>query len=100
MRNGSFEVVGDLTIRDVTREIKLKGEFEGPQADPWGGRHTGFTLTGEIDREDFGLGWNMALEARGVLVGRQVKLSIEAEIMEVAPAMVGAGEAHTAGATS
>ncbi len=75
-----FELAGDLTIRDVTRPVVLKGEFTGPVASPWGDRRAGFSLTGEIDREDFGLTWNQALEAGGVLVSRKVKLHVDAEV--------------------
>jgi polyisoprenoid-binding protein YceI len=82
----SFELEGDLTIRGVTRPVTLRGEFTQPVTDPWGGRRVGFTLSGEIDREEFGLRWNMALEAGGMLVGRTVKLNLELEVVETAPA--------------
>jgi polyisoprenoid-binding protein YceI len=72
-------VTGDLTIRGVTRPVELDVEFLGVVTDPWGGRRLGVVATGEIDREAFGLTWNMALEAGGVVVGRKVKLEIEAE---------------------
>ena len=76
-----LELTGNLTIRDITQPIVLKGEFTGPVSSPWGDRRAGFSLTGEFDREEFGLTWNMALEAGGVLVGRKVKLHVEAEIV-------------------
>ena len=76
-----FDLVGDLTIRDTTREVTLKGSFEGPITDPWGNHRLGVSLAGEIDREAFGLTWNMALEPGGVLVGRSIKLAVEAEIV-------------------
>lgn len=79
-----FKLHGDLTIRDVTRPITLKGEFAGPVQGPWGGRHVGFELNGEIERENWGLGWNVALEAGGVLVSKKIKLHIAAEVMESA----------------
>lgn len=75
-----LELTGDLTIKDVTRPVVLKGEFTGPIASPWGDRRAGFSLDGEIDREDFGLTWNMALEAGGVLVSRKVKLHVDVEV--------------------
>lgn len=81
-KGDDLELKGDLTIKDVTRPVTLKGEYTGPVEGPWGGRHLGFSLTGEIDREDFGLTWNVALEAGGVLVSRKVKLSIDAEVKE------------------
>lgn len=79
-----FELVGNLTIRDVTRSVRFTGEFTGPVKSPWGDRRIGFALDGEIDREDFGLTWNVALEAGGVLVGRTVRLHIDAEVAEAA----------------
>lgn len=85
-KGDDLELTGDLTIKDVTRPVTLKGEYTGPVQGPWGGRHLGFSLTGEIDREDFGLTWNVALEAGGVLVSRKVKLSIDAEVKEDAAA--------------
>jgi polyisoprenoid-binding protein YceI len=73
------KVRGDLTVRGVTRPVELDVEFLGVVKDPWGGQRFGVVATGEIDREDFGLTWNMALEAGGVLVGKRVQLQIEAE---------------------
>jgi polyisoprenoid-binding protein YceI len=80
--SGQFTLVGDLTIRDVTREIVLKGAAEGLTTDPWGGERAGFSATGTINRRDFGLTWNQALEAGGVLVGDEVKLSIDVELLK------------------
>lgn len=75
---------GDLTIREITKSVILKGELSGPVAGPWGGRHIGFDLSGEIEREDWGLGWNMALEAGGFLVSKKIKLHTAVEVMEAA----------------
>lgn len=80
--DAAFELVGDLTIRDVTRPVTLHGEVSGPVTSPFGDRRAGFTLSGEIDREAFGLGWNVALETGGVLVGKKVRLQIEAEVAQ------------------
>lgn len=85
-----FELTGDLTIRDVTRPVSLKGEFSGPIASPWGDRRLGVSLTGEIDREEFGLTWNVALETGGVLVSRKVKLHLDAEVVQAVSAEVAA----------
>lgn len=74
-----FALVGDLTIRGVTREVTLDAEFEGVARSPWGSEVIGFTATTEIDREDFGITWNQALETGGVLVGKKVKIEISAE---------------------
>jgi polyisoprenoid-binding protein YceI len=83
-RGDRLELTGNLTIKDVTKPITLKGEFAGPIAGPWGGRSVGFELDGELDREDWGLTWNVALEAGGVLVSRKIKLHIAAEVTEAA----------------
>jgi polyisoprenoid-binding protein YceI len=74
-----FTVDGELTIRDVTRPVKLAVEIEGPAGDPWGGERIALTARGEIDREEFGLTWNVALEGGGVLVSKKVVLEIEAQ---------------------
>jgi len=82
-RDGKDEYVlkGDLTIHGVTREVAL--QVEGPTAeakDPWGNLKTGATAETKISRKDFGLVWNMALETGGVLVGDEVKISVEVEL--------------------
>jgi len=80
---GDFEVVGDLTIRGVTREVVLAATFDGTGTDPWGGSRAGFTATTEIDRRDFDLTWNQALETGGVLVGHDVGISLQVQaVME------------------
>lgn len=77
------EVTGDLTIRGTTQPVTLKGEIQGPVTNPLSGKNTvGFSLDGAIDREDFGLTWNKAMETGGVLVGKKISLHIEAEIFE------------------
>ena len=75
----SFRVTGDLTIRDVTREVVLDAEFGGRAKDPWGSERMGFTAKTKIDRKDFGLKWNVALEAGGFLVGDTIDIAIELE---------------------
>jgi polyisoprenoid-binding protein YceI len=72
-------IVGDLTIRDVTREVRIEAEFLGEGKNPWGMTVAGFTGTTKIDREDFGLTWNVALETGGVLVGKEIKISLDVE---------------------
>lgn len=79
-----IEVTGNLKIKDQEHPITLKGEMTGPGKDPWGGTRLGFSLTGEIERETWGLGWNQALETGGVLVGKKVKLSIDVELVQSA----------------
>ncbi len=72
-------VVGDLTIKGVTKEVVLKGGFAGTATDPWGNKRAGFEASGEIDRKDFGLNWNKALEAGGFLVGDKITIGLEVE---------------------
>jgi polyisoprenoid-binding protein YceI len=80
--NGEFKLIGDLTVRDHTREITLDSEFQGRNRDPWGGERMGFEAKGKINRKDFGLNWNQALEAGGWLVGEDLKLTIEVELVK------------------
>ena len=77
----TFRVVGDLTIRDVTREVVLEAREEGRGRDPWGGERAGFSASTRIKRGDYGLKWNQALETGGVLVGEEVRISVEAELV-------------------
>jgi len=79
--DSEFRLVGDLTIRGVTREVVLAVSNEGSLTDPWGAERAGFSAQGKIDRTDFGLTWNQALEAGGVVVGNEVKISIEVELV-------------------
>jgi polyisoprenoid-binding protein YceI len=81
--NKEFKLTGDLTIRDVTRPITLDVTFEGETKDPWGGERAGFSAKGKIDRRDFGLTWNQVLEAGGVAVGNEIKISVEVEAIKV-----------------
>lgn len=80
----NFKLTGKLTIRDVTREITLDVEFGGINRDPWGGERVGFSASGKIDRRDFGLTWNQALETGGVLVANDIRINIEAEAVKAA----------------
>ena len=76
-------VVGDLTIRDVTKPLTLKGDLAKAIKDPWGLQRTSLSLTGKISRSEWGLTWNQALEFGGVVVSDDVKLQIEAEAVAV-----------------
>lgn len=91
-----FYLIGDLTIRDVTHEVLLEGELSGPIADFTGARRIGVSLKGELNREDFGLVWNAVLEAGTIVVGKQVKLTIEVEAIEATAATESAIEAQAA----
>jgi len=73
----TITVTGDLTIRGVTREVVLTGAYLGQTQDPQGNSRTGFEASGKIDRRDFGLTWNKALEAGGVVVGDEVEIGLE-----------------------
>ena len=77
----SLKVTGDLTIRGITRTVVLDVTSHGQQSDPWGGQRAGFEATGKIKRSDFGLTWNQALEAGGVAVSDEVKITIDAELV-------------------
>lgn len=81
---GEFLVHGKLTIRDVTRDIVLNATRDGQGGDPWGGQRVAFSATGKIDRKAYGLTYNQALETGGVLVGDEIKISIDAEFTAVA----------------
>jgi len=83
-----FTIDGRLTIRGITREVQLTGSFEGRAADPWGGTRVGYAASGAINRKDFGLAWNAALETGGVVVGDDVRieLNVEAVLVQKTPA--------------
>ena len=80
--DGSYELYGDLTIKGITHRIKLDVEFGGVMTDPWGNKKAGFTINGKINRKDFGLNWNAALETGGVLVSDEVRISCEVQLMK------------------
>src|SRR5688572_8508179 len=78
----NYTLYGDLTIRDVTKSVKFNVEFGGIGKDPWGNEKAGFTITGKINRTDFRLNWNAALETGGVLVGEEVRLQAEVQLIK------------------
>jgi polyisoprenoid-binding protein YceI len=80
--SGGFEADGELTIRGVTRPATLKGEYLGSNKSPYGFQVAGFSATTKINRKDFGLNWNAALETGGVLVGDEVKISLDVEAVQ------------------
>ncbi len=77
----SFVLQGDLTIRGATRPVTLEATYEGEGKDPWGGTRRSFGATGKIDRREFGLTWNQALETGGVLVSNEVKIDIDVQLV-------------------
>lgn len=78
--DGSFELWGVLTIKGITKKIKLDVEFGGIMKDPWGNEKAGFTINGKINRKDFDLNWNTALETGGVLISDEVKINCEIQL--------------------
>jgi polyisoprenoid-binding protein YceI len=83
----NYKLTGDLTIRGVTQEVTF--DVEGPTPavkDPWGNVRTGITAAAKINRKDFGLVWNALVEGGGVMVGDQVSITIEAELIQKASA--------------
>lgn len=78
----TFSVAGDLSIRGVTRPLTLTVQAGGRGKDPWGGERIGYSTTTRINRKDFGLNWNQVLETGGVLVGEQVDISVELELVK------------------
>jgi len=80
--NTKFRLTGDLTIRDVTREVTLDGEFEGRIQDPWGNDRAAFSANAEISRNDFNVRWNQALDTGGVVVADKVKIGLYVEAVK------------------
>ena len=81
-KDGRYELYGDLTIKGITRRIKLDVEFGGMMKDPWGNHKAVFSINGKINRKDWGLNWNAALETGGVLVSEDVWISSEVQLVK------------------
>ncbi|MGO1242739.1 YceI family protein [Sphingobacterium sp. JB170] len=77
----SYEITGDLTIKEVSKPVTFKAEFGGIAKDPWGNQKTGYTVTGKINRQEFDLTWNTALETGGVMVSNDVKIQAEIQFV-------------------
>ena len=77
-----WDVEGELTIKGVTRPVTLEVTYEGAATDPWGGSRIAFSASTEIDREEWGISWNQALDTGGWLVGKKVKLELEVEAVK------------------
>jgi len=84
LADSRYRVVGDLTIRDVTREVPLDVEYGGQAKDPWGNERAGFVARASVDRKDFGLQWNQVLETGGVLVGDRVDIELDVQAVKAA----------------
>lgn len=80
--DGEYKISGDLTIKDVTKNVTFETEYSGFMKDPWGNTKIGLSLNGKINRKDFGLTWNAALETGGVLVGEDIKLIAEVQFVK------------------
>jgi polyisoprenoid-binding protein YceI len=78
----AFRLRGELTIHGVTKEAELTGSFEGRAADPWGGRRIGYAAHVTINRKDFGLTWNQALETGGVMVSDEVRIELDIQAVQ------------------
>lgn len=78
----NFDLVGDLTIKDVTKPVTVHVEFGGVAKDPWGNIKAGFTVNTKINRVDFGLTWNAPIETGGVLVSEEVRISAEIQLVK------------------
>lgn len=76
---GAFKLYGDLTMHGITREVVLDAEFEGRGPDPWGGQRVSYSAQGKINRKDFGLTWNQALETGGIAVSEDVKIELNVQ---------------------
>ena len=79
-----YALTGNLTLKGTTQPVTLKAEFGGIGTDPWGNTKAGFSLSGKINRKDFGLSWNAALETGGVMVSEDVRLLAEVQLVKAA----------------
>lgn len=77
-----YTAVGDLTVRGVTKEITLTGNFNGATKDPWGNQRAGFTGEGKVNRKDFGMVWNKTLDSGGLVVGDEVFIKLDVECIK------------------
>jgi polyisoprenoid-binding protein YceI len=78
----TYRITGDLTIAGTTREVVFEGVTQGVDQDPWGNTRVGLEVVGQIERSDFGLNWNQALESGGVLVGKKVKILLDLSLVK------------------
>jgi polyisoprenoid-binding protein YceI len=78
----NFELIGKISIKEITKPTILKIKYSGTATDPWGNTKAGLQLNGKINRKDFGLTWNTAIEAGGVLVGEEIKIAANIELLK------------------
>lgn len=79
---GGYTLFGDLTMKGIKKPVRLDVEFGGVMKDPWGNEKAGYTINGKINRKDWGLNWNAALETGGMLVSDEVKLSMDVQLVK------------------
>jgi polyisoprenoid-binding protein YceI len=91
----TLRVEGDMTILGITRPVPLDVTFEGLTSDPWGGTRIGFTATGQLEREQWGMTWNVPLEHGGLLVSKNIQLEIEAQAVRPGEASDVAADAES-----
>jgi polyisoprenoid-binding protein YceI len=82
-KGDDYELTGDLTLKGVTKPITLSTEFSGLMKDPWGNTKAGLNISGKINRKDWGLNYNAALETGGVLISEEVRLNIELQLIKL-----------------
>lgn len=80
--DGEYLLTGDLTIRDITKEVSLQTEYNGTAVDPYGQTKAGFEISGKINRKDFGLKWGAVTEAGGVVVSDEVRLALNVQLVK------------------
>jgi polyisoprenoid-binding protein YceI len=80
--NDTFVLHGELTIKEITKPVKLNVEFNGATKDPWGGERAGFVISGKINRTDWGVNFNSVLETGGLMLGEEVKINSEIELVK------------------
>lgn len=79
---GNYELTGDFSMHGITKSVTLQVEYGGIMQDPWGNTKAGFIISGKINRKEWGLNWNAALEAGGVLVSEEVRLNIDVQLVK------------------
>jgi polyisoprenoid-binding protein YceI len=81
----SFTMVGDFTLRGVTKDVTLTGHYNGATKDPWGNTRAGFSAEGKLNRKDFGMVWNKSLDSGGLVVGDEVQIRLDIECIKAKP---------------
>lgn len=81
-QGGTYTIIGDLTLRGVTKEVTLSGTFNGVTQDPWGNTRAGFSADGKLNRKDFGMVWNKVLDSGGLVVGDEVQIHVDIECIK------------------